>query len=47
VHIAPIELTWLVLLCFIVCDVLCIIYRVFLDDGDRLHSSTVPYTILV
>jgi hypothetical protein len=33
--------------CFIAFDVLCITYRVFLDDGDRLHGSTLPYTILV
>jgi hypothetical protein len=39
VHIAPIELTWLVLLYFITCDVLSIMYMVFLDDGDRLHGS--------
>jgi hypothetical protein len=32
---------------FIACDVLCITYRVFLDDSDRLHGSTLPYTILV
>jgi hypothetical protein len=47
VHIAPIELTCLVLFYFIVCDVLCIKYRVFLDDGDRFHGSILPYTILV
>jgi hypothetical protein len=47
VHIAPIELTCVVLLYFITYDVLCITYRVFLDDGDRLHGSTLPYDILV
>jgi hypothetical protein len=47
VHIDPIELAWLVLPYFIAHDVLCITYRVFLDDVDRLHGSTLPYTILV
>jgi hypothetical protein len=46
VHIAPIELTCFVLHYFITCDVLCITYMVFLDDGDRLHGSTLLYTIL-
>jgi hypothetical protein len=32
---------------FIAYDVLCITYRIFLVDGDRLHGSTLPYTILV
>jgi hypothetical protein len=27
-------------------DVLCTTCRVFFDDGDRLHGSTLPYSIL-
>jgi hypothetical protein len=34
------------LLYFIACDVLCIMYRILLIDGDRLYGSTLPYTIL-
>jgi hypothetical protein len=33
-------------LTLIACDVLCITCRVLLDDGNRLHGSTLPYTIL-
>jgi hypothetical protein len=47
VHIAPIALTGLVFCYIITCAVLCIVYRVFLDVGDRLHGSTISYTILV
>jgi hypothetical protein len=47
VHIAPINLTWLILLYFIACDVLCITYSVFLDNGDRMHGSIFPYILLV
>jgi hypothetical protein len=34
--------------CFtlIACDVLCTTCRVLFDNGDRLHGSTLPYTIL-
>jgi hypothetical protein len=34
--------------CFtlIACDVLCTTCRVLFDDGDRLHGSTLLYTIL-
>jgi hypothetical protein len=28
------------------CDVLCNMFRVLFDDGNRLHGSTLPYTIL-
>jgi hypothetical protein len=28
------------------CDVLCTMCRVLFDDGDRLHGSTLSYTIL-
>jgi hypothetical protein len=31
---------------FIACDVLCITCRVLFDGGDRLHGSTLLYTIL-
>jgi hypothetical protein len=47
VHIVPIILTSLVLLYFIAYDVFCITYRVFLDNGDRLQGSTLPYILLV
>jgi hypothetical protein len=39
-------LTWLILLYFIACDVLCITCMVSLDGGDRLQGSTLLYTIL-
>jgi hypothetical protein len=46
VHIVPIELNIESCLFYLACDVLCPTCTV-LYDGDRLHGSTLPYTILV
>jgi hypothetical protein len=45
VHIVPIEYILSLALYYLACDVLCTTCRV-LYDGDKLHDSTLPYTIL-
>jgi hypothetical protein len=46
VHIVPIELKNVSCFTSYAC-VDCALHIRFLDDGDRLHGSTLPYIILV
>jgi hypothetical protein len=46
VHIVPIECILSLALYYLACDVLCTTCRI-LFVGDRLHGSTLLYTILV